>query len=182
MRDINFFEPYVMKNRGKENKQKIFYGITALSIAAVVSFPVFNLFYVQNMKRDIQHMQTTLEAPEAKEKLQRVEDKQAKLEEIKKVLPIIQNNEKELQKIEILDEQFIQTIMDSIPKDLQFDSLNISDSNVNIAGKARDKSAVAELQYNLRATNKFSDIHVANISFKENEYDFSLQFAVRDVN
>ncbi len=182
MRDLNFFEPYVLQHQGKEKKQKFFVGIAALSIVAIAAFPIFNLVYGQGMKKDIQDMKVVLDSAEAKEKLQRVEAKQAKLEEIKKILPMVQNGDKEIEKINVLDEQMLQSVVDAIPRDLQFSSFTISDSQASISGKARDKSAIAELEYNLRTTNRYSDIFISNITLNEGIYNFSLQFTVKDVN
>lgn len=182
MRDLNFFEPYVLQHQGREKKQRLFMGAAVIWIVAVIAFPVFNLVYGYQMKRDIQDMKNTLASAEAQERLQRVEAKQAKLDEIKKILPIVQNSDKEIQKIDILDEQIVQTVVDAIPKDLQFSSFNISYTEATILGKARDKSAIAELEYNLRSSKYFTDIFVSHIAFREDIYDFSLQFTVKDVN
>ena len=182
MRDLNFFEPYVLQHQGREKKQRLFMVTAVISVVAVIAFPVFNLVYGYQMKRDIQDMKNTLASAEAKERLQRIEAKQAKLDEIKKILPIVQNSDKEIQKIDILDEQIVQTIVDAIPKDLQFSSFMLSDTQATVSGKARDKSAIAELEYNLRISKYFTDIFVSNIAFKEGIYDFALQFTVKDVN
>ncbi|MDF2546488.1 MAG: hypothetical protein K0R93_1386 [Anaerosolibacter sp.] len=182
MKDFNFFEPYIQQHQGKEKRQNLYYGMAVVCVVAVLAFPVFNLVYAHNMKKDIAQMQTILESPETKEKMARVNEKQSKLEEITAVLPMVQKSELALRKIDVLSDELVQLIVDAIPPDLEFISFNISPEQITINGTARDKSAIAEIEYNLRETKAFKDLFIPSVSLNEGLYNFSIQFALKDVN
>ena len=182
MRDFNFFESYLQQHQGKEKRKNLYYGVAVLSVAAVLSFPVFNLVYAHTMKKDIAQMKTVLESPEIKAKMTRIDEKQKRIEEITTLLPIVEKSGLELQKADIVNEKLIKIVVDAIPPDVEFTSFNVNPDQMMIMGNARDKSAIAEIAFNLRETNTFKDIFIPNITLNEGTYNFSIQFALKDVN
>lgn len=182
MQDFNFFEPYVVHHKRKEKRKMTFYSITALLIAAILSFPLFSQVYSHNVKKDVEAMKRILESSEAKDKVERLEEKQAELNEIKNIMSILQDRDTELKKIDIVNEQLIQTIADAVPKDLHLESVTISNGEISLYGKAKEKSSIAELEYRLRKANQFNNIFIPSITSNEELFDFYLQFTVKDVN
>ena len=182
MRDFNFFEHHLKKTKRKEKRHYMIFGTTVLLIIVIVAFPITNFVLSQGLKKDIAHMKSVIEAPENQEKIKRVDEKKILVEEFNKQLPLLENSHVAIQQTKYIDDYLIQDINDAIPRNMSFQSLTINAGSINVMGQAKDRSAVAEFEYNLRALDKFDDLFVPSITLREDgNVDFSMGFKVKDV-
>ncbi|QUH26666.1 PilN domain-containing protein [Serpentinicella alkaliphila] len=181
MRDINFFEPYVFKQRGIEKKQKIFYGIAIILTMGLVSIPVVNYIRITNMTNDISSIYEILQSPEATLKLERVREKEARVSTLRNQLQLVSSIEQGISSLDIINDLLINEVFGTVPENLFFQSMNASEDNITIQGNAKDKSSIAEFEYNLRLTEAFEDIFIPSINLDEGIYNFTIQFKVKEV-
>lgn len=182
MRDLNFFEPYVAKQKVTEKKQKTFYGIVLLFLVVVISFPVINYIKVHRMEKEIASIHAVLESPEAIEQMQRVSDKEVKVSTLESQLQLLATIDQGIENLDIINELLYYKIFGTLPEDLFFQSVEVTSTSVSIQGAAKDKASIAEFEYNLRSTEAFEEIFIPAITTNNDLYTFSIQFIVKDVN
>ncbi|SDK52017.1 PilN domain-containing protein [Natronincola ferrireducens] len=182
MRDLNFFEPYVAKQRGIEKKQKVFYSILLLLVLVVISFPAINFIRINNMEKEIASINAILARPEVIEQMQRIEYKESRVDTLENQLQLLANIDQGIENLDIINELLVYGVFGTIPENLFFQSMSITPNSMTIQGSAKDKGSIAEFEYNLRLTQAFDEIFIPSITINEGIYNFAIQFKVKDVN
>ncbi|SES71337.1 Fimbrial assembly protein (PilN) [Natronincola peptidivorans] len=182
MKDINFFEPYVSKQRGTEIKRFVLYLAILVTIIGVFSYPIFNFAKIKIIEKEITAMKANLETPEIVEQIQRVEEKEGAADSTRNELKIIENIDQEIANLDSINEVLLYGIFSTIPENLYFHSMNLSTNMIVINGRSNDKTAIAELEHNLRLTQIFEEIFIPSISLQEEIYSFIIELKVKDVN
>jgi hypothetical protein len=182
MRDYNFFDPYVEKGKKHTGSSSpipypVLIGILVVLLAAV---PVFNFIRGFQMDAQISDLETSvLNDPnypmlsEAMALRLGIEDGKVRLETLKKMDIVLID-------MEWLDEPFLFSLMSTVPKDLEIKNMSVlQDKNIQISGSATNKPAIAELEYNLRNTERFENLLVRSISNAEGVYDFMMTLQLK---
>jgi len=182
MRDFNFFEPYIIQKESDVPKEKlIFYiGILILSIIAVI-YPLLNVFQQQRISKSITTMQTILHSDETYEKIQRIEEKQQKIEMAVAKASALTQIEEQLKKEAFIDDYLMHAITGTIPQDIFFEKLSFSSNTVEMQGYATSKDKIALLEQRLNKIPDFQEIFIPSISREESFYRFTLTFTMKDV-
>jgi hypothetical protein len=183
MRDYNFFEPYV--DRGKKSSTSTsntnYPLLIGLLVVLLVALPVYNLVQSMLMDRQIEALETSvLNDPDypllAEADMMRagIEDGKVRLETLKKMDTVLTS-------MEWLDEPFLFSLMSTVPKDLEIKNMAIQQGQqIQISGSATNKPAIAELEYNLRNTERFTNLLVRSINNTETGfYDFMMTLQVK---
>lgn len=183
MRDYNFFEPYV--DRGKKSSTSTsntnYPLLIGLLIVLLAALPVYNLVQSMLMDRQIETLEASvLNDPDypllAEADMMRagIEDGKVRLETLKKMDTVLTS-------MEWLDEPFLFSLMSTVPKDLEIKNMAIQQGQqIQISGSATNKPAIAELEYNLRNTERFTNLLVRSINNTETGfYDFMMTLQVK---
>ncbi|MDK9712376.1 PilN domain-containing protein [Acidaminobacter sp.] len=182
MRDYNFFEPFVDRNKKNSNANYVNYPlIIALLVVLIAALPVYNLIKSFMLDSEIQVLETeVLENPNYS-LLAVADELRAGIVDGKTRLDILKSIDVALTEQEWLDESFLFSLMSTVPKDLEVKNLSLTiDQAIQISGSATNKPAIAELEYNLRNTGKFENLLVRNIVNTEaGFYDFSMTLSVK---
>lgn len=75
-------------------------------------------------------------------------------------------------------------ISSTVPSEVSFKNLDISDNTITIKGVSTSRSAVAELKHNLSSLPKMQDVYVNsidNLGAVEGEYSFDIKCMLKDV-
>lgn len=182
MRDYNFFEPYVDRSKKSSTTGPVnFPLIIALLVLLVAALPVFNLVRSFMMDSEIEALEAdVLNSPKygllAEADMMRagIADGRARLEVLKKMDTVLTAQE-------WLDEPFLFSLMGTVPRDLEIKNMALNPGKeIQISGSATNKPAIAELEYNLRNTQRFENLLVRSINNTETGfYDFTMTLRVK---
>ena len=82
----------------------------------------------------------------------------------------------------IIDDYLLENITSRMPDDVFFTSISIYTDNIQIIGISKDKCSIAELGKSLGSIEEFKEIFITNISSEEDNYNFTLNINLKDVN
>lgn len=71
-------------------------------------------------------------------------------------------------------DELMTTILEAIPRNVSFNTFNVTEQSVDVTAQSTDYSYIAELQYNLRSLGIFNHVFVKIISNSEDIYTFTI--------
>lgn len=181
MRDFNFFEPYLSKNKKISNKKFLMYISAFILIIFFIIIPIVNLINIKNTEKEVISASNMINTYEDYEEVQQLEEKSQKIKEMKQNFQMLKELEAAMNEKDVINDFLIYTIRDMVPKDLFFKVVTIDSEMVEIQGVAKNKMAIAELKYNLENVKYFQDIFIPTISGDDKSYTFTLTFNIKDV-
>lgn len=182
MRDYNFFEPYVDRNKKSSSTSNVNYPlIIALLVILVAALPVFNLVRSFMMDSEIKTLEADVLNDPNYPLLAEADMLRAGIADGKVRLEVLKNMDVVLSGQEWLDEAFLFSLMSTVPKDLEVKNMALNPGKeIQISGSATNKPAIAELEYNLRNTDRFENLLVRSINNTETGfYDFTMTLRVK---
>lgn len=169
MRDYNFFEVFLEERRAS-NLKKLYYGMfITLIIGIIVSTYTWNYFKIQKIEKDITAKeqilkQRSLDKAEAEKnkKMRELEILQQYYDAIYTINNVIMGND-------TINTELIKTITEQVPGKIYFTTMNVNYNSINIQGISENRTAVAELEDNLKKCGKFENVYVSGISLATEE-------------
>lgn len=180
MQDFNFFEPYLSKGR-QQSATVVHYGLFLLIFAFLLAaWPLFNLGYGIWLQRQTASLEVQVTGSEKYPLLAQADQEKAAVAQMQAELGGLSKTDEALQAGEWLTEPFLFSLLSTVPKDVKLDSLSVQEGQkVALTGTASGKPAIAELAYNIRATDRFEGIYVSTISNKDGTYSFDMSFGLK---
>jgi type IV pilus assembly protein PilN len=177
VRDINFFRPY--KSKDKSENQKYYYQIMALSIASIIvcTFSI-NVCKILVLNKKIENYEAQLNKEEIKEKIKTSEEVNRKLDALTRYEKDLDLTMDSIEKRDIVSNQILDAISSTVPKNVNFKSMNINHEIVNIQAITTNRQAIGEIQHNLKSISCIKDAHIESISGNESvegEYSFNIK-------
>lgn len=182
MRDYNFFEPYVDRNkRGGSSGPMNLPLIIALLVLLVAAVPVYNLVRSFMIDSQIKSLETEVLTHPKYELLAEADMLRVGIADGLSRLEVLKKMDATLTAQEWLDEPFLFSLMGTVPKDLEFKQMALNPGKeIQISGSSTNKPAIAELEYNLRNTQRFENLLVRSINNTETGfYDFTMTLRVK---
>lgn len=177
MRDINFFEPYDTRHNG--DNTRYYYQILTLMLACVIggTFSI-NVARTMILKKEIERYQTELNRESIKEKVEISEKVTKQLNALMKYEQDLDSVLESIQERDVVSNKLLEDISKTVPKNINFKTMNINHDLINIQAVTTNRQAVAELQHNLKSVDYIDDVYVENISGNESvqgEYTFNIK-------
>ncbi len=184
MKDVNFFKPYLGKNKEKINSQKYIYGAMAIiGLLIIISFGV-NTTKIILLNKSITSYNDKLAASEMQIKLKEAEN-------IIKQIDILKQYDTSLTDVAIsvkdrdnVSDTLLKDISSTVPSGVSFKNLDVVENTIVMKGISTDRSAVAELEHNLSKLPIMENVYVNSIdtqSAVEGEYSFDIKCVLKDV-
>ena len=177
MRDINFFESYDTRHNG--DNTRYYYQIMTLILAClIVSTFSINITRTIILKKEIERYQTYLNRESIKEKVEISEKVTKQLNALVKYEQDLDSVLELIQERDIVSNKLLDDISKTVPKNVNFKTMNINHDLINIQAVTTNRQAVAELQHNLKSVDYIDDVYVENISGNESvqgEYTFNIK-------
>jgi type IV pilus assembly protein PilN len=186
MRDFNFFSPYIDQSKQKKDKTILFVvGAGVIAFAIVGSF-LWNSISTVKLNSDIKALNEELNKPDKVEKLRKAEELIKKQEIMNKYFDGVKVIYKSVESRNTVSSSFMQSLTAKMPKGVSFKSMVIDGQTVQVQGTSNTRSAIAELQYNLKSLEAVSEASVSSIAggvdkSTNGEYTFSLKCTLKDV-
>lgn len=177
MKDINFFSSYIDVQKNSK-KNSLFWGVL---IAFILIFTIgfYSWYYLTSkyLSDEIDELDNFINSEETIKNINEINTLQNKyklLNEYYDIVKIIDNN---IYSKDIINEQFLANISRQVPDDTYFTAISITQEEMQIQGISKNRTSVAELEYNLKLLNNIKEVHVSNISGnleENNGYVFSM--------
>lgn len=180
MYDLNFFESLSQKRNQQDASSRTLIQLTVLLVLLLAAWPLFNLGYSYQLKKEIIALEAQVTQNVKYPLLEQVNALSGYITERKGKLTELKKTDSEIKVSEWLNEAFLYTLVSSAPKDLRVNNLAIlPKKTVQIAGSAKNKPAIAELERSLRDSGRFGDMLVQSIANKEGTYDFNMNLMLK---
>ena len=184
MKDINFFKPYLGKNKEKINSQRYVYGaMVIVGLLIIVTFGI-NTTKIFRLNKSITNYTKELSASEIQTQLKEAEN-------INKQIDILKQYDTALTDVAIsvkgrdnVSDTLLKDISSTVPSEVSFKNLEVIENTIAIKGTSTNREAVAELKHNLSKLPIMEDVYVNSIdtqSAVEGEYSFDIKCVLKDV-
>lgn len=184
MSDLNFFKPYLGKKKEKINSKIYIYGSAAIVTILIVGSFMFNMTRMYLLDKSINDYQSKLAATEIQDKLKEAEEVNKETGLLKQYDTSLSGIAISVKKRDNVSDSILKDISSTLPSEVSFKSLDITDKVVSIKGISKNRTAVAELKHNLSGLSIMGDVYVNSIdtqSAKEGEYSFDVKCVLKDV-
>ncbi|GFZ32514.1 hypothetical protein CSC2_30400 [Clostridium zeae] len=185
MNDFNFFAPYQGKQKQVVNKKIYIYTVSAVVLLFIVGTFVWNSINVYMLNRDIDKFQSSINSP-------KVQDKVKKAEEVNKKIDVLNKYDDGLTKINeginsrnTISSSLLNKINSTLPADVYFKSITVDGSSLSIQGVSKTRTAIGEVQHNMKVLDIIADAQIGNISgddSNDGNYTFDLKCTLKDVD
>lgn len=187
MKDLNFFSIYQGKGKYKEKKDFKSYAKTILIIAGIVIFShiMYCIVNIIVSQRQINIYNEKLNSEEVK-------TKKAAADTVNDKIKLLDDYEKSLDNVvmavkanKLVDDQMLINIAKSVPSDISFSEWKGDNYELTMKGSSKTRSAIAELEHNLKELPNFKQVHVDKIKNGEkvgDDYTFEITTILKEVN
>lgn len=180
MLDYNFFSTYIAAQRDQRKKLFIALGAGFIMLGLVAGFLGVTEFAAHMIQKDIDADRAFIQSPETLERQRLVREKRAELELLTRYLSLVQNAAVDIDKNSRISSGLMEQINTTLPSEVEFSSMTLSNTNISISASAPGWVEAAELQHNLEALGIFSDVHIGVINGTDNTYQFDVQCTLKD--
>ena len=184
-KDINFFTPYQEKRKESKSLHTYVYGITAIVMfAIVVSFGV-NCFRIYRLEKDIKYYTNEMNDSKFSLQLKHAENVNDQINILTDYDNRIADISKAVRKRDLVSDTLLNNISSTIPSEINLKSIAINIGNISLQGISTNRTAVAELKYNLSNLEELDSVYVNSINNNgavEGEYSFDIKCILKDVD
>lgn len=180
VRDMNFFSPYQGKRKEQKNKNIYVYSLAGFLSVAIVGTLAWNTTNILLLNSKIKKLNEELEQDHIKEKI-------VKWEDISKKSDVLIKYDDEITKIidalnsrEIVTTNLLDKLSSTLPTEVTFNSINISNTEITIQAVSTSRVAIGEVEHNLKKLDIMQDVYIGAISGDEN-YTFDIKCVLKDV-
>jgi Tfp pilus assembly protein PilN len=171
MTQINFFTPFLSKNRYASPK------VNRLIISLVIILVVGSLIVIQGLifllNVGVNDKESLLNSNA--EILREVQETKSKMAILNNTQQIITGLDGAIEGADFIRYQLIEKINSTVPQNLYFQQLTITRTNWTLTGYANTRIAIAEFQSNLKTQKVADKVDVKNITYENNVYTFSVE-------
>lgn len=178
--DLNFFAPYQGQKKEQHNKNVYAYSVAAfLSVAIVGSF-AWNTGRIILLNNKIKDYNSKLEEQVVKEKLAIWEDISRKTDVLSRYNQGLVDINTALDTRAVVSTELLNMISSCLPSQVTFNSISIDNKQVSIQAVSSSRTAIGELENNLRKLENIQDVYIGGISGTES-YTFDIKCVLKDV-
>lgn len=181
MRDMNFFTP-IQAGKSKVKKGTFLRALTSFILFSSLAIPIVLYFYTQNINEDINEIKAVLNIPSNVAIVSELEEKGKEVVFLTTELKGLRDKDAMLQSKKWFTEELLQVVGDTLPRQVTLTEfiLSMDHHGFVMQGLAIDQDAIAELEYNVRQTNRFKDIFISTIMTDDGLFSFDIEFVVKD--
>lgn len=162
MADINFFKHY--EHLKKDSSDKYTYVTAGLVGALIIVSASINIAKIHLYNKEIEIYNSKLNAEDVQSKIKTAEEVNAKLDILSKYETQIDDVINSINTREVVSIDVIDKISSTVPSDVSFESMNISEETVNIEAISNTRSSIGELENRLKKLDILQDVYVGTIS------------------
>lgn len=184
-RDINFFTPYLGREKQQKNKHIYIYTLVGALAIMILGTLGYNSYKIYSITKAINDLETELNAPEIVSKVKESEIINKDLDILGRYDTGINQITEEINTRDLVSTKLLNSISSTLPTEVSFKNINVTAGNISISASSTNRTAIAEVQHNLKALQEISDVYIGAISSSgedKSEYTFDLKCVLRGVN
>ena len=179
-KDMNFFSQFKGKKKGNNGLNIYVYLVCGIVSAFIVITLVWNLVSVFLTNSEIKDYQAKLDAPEVQEKLQESDKVNQQIDSLTKYDTTITAINNAVQTHDVVTTKLLNQISSTRPSDVYLIKVDISNTNINIQGKSKNRVAIAEFEHYISKLDVVAAAYIGSIA-GEQELTFDLKCVLKDV-
>ena len=175
--DINFFSTYLSKKEQSKNQNRYGYCLGGTTLLIILGAFITQSVQEFRFSSKINELNEALNSPEVQEQI-------AESDRVYEMLEILNQYDQELNVLvdnitsrDLITTQLLNQISSTIPSDVTFSGLSINDTTITMQASSQSRTAIAEVQYNLKQLSFIKDVYIGSIS-AEAPYSFSLSCTI----
>lgn len=176
-RDIDFFSTYQSKNEQKRSQNRYGYLLGGITLLIIVGTFITQFIQSTQLTSKINELNKELNSPVIQEQI-------VESDRVYEILEVLNQYDQELSVLvknitsrDLITTQLLNQISSTIPSDVTFSSLSINDTTIMMQASSQSRTAIAEVQHNLKQLPFIADVYIGSIS-AEAPYSFSLSCTV----
>lgn len=185
MKDINFFTPYQEKRKESKHLHTYIYGIAAIVMLAIVVSFAANHFRIYRLEKDIKYYTNEMNDSKFSLQLKQAENVNNQIDILTDYDNRITDISKAVIKRDLVSDTLLNNISSTIPSEISFKNITINSGNISLQGVSTNRTAVAELKYNLSNLEELDSVYVNSINNSgavDGEYSFDIKCVLKDVD
>lgn len=181
MKDINFFDSYIVKKKVKINKGFIFILSAIAFLLVIIAFIISNQLRIIKLSKDIATSKGLVEDGAVVEKMEEVSMKEDELNFLKENIAQLIAYNKYIEMDNTIHYSILEMLASSVPQDVFLTSISLYPEVINIVGKAKNELLVAELMENIEVFKPFMGLFLSSITKEDQFYSFILDINLKEV-
>lgn len=184
MKDVNFFKPYLGKNKEKINFKIYVYGTIIIFVSIILGTLITNSVRIFMLDSSINDYKNKLESAEIQEKLKEAENVNNKINLLTQYDTSLAGIAVSIKERDNVSDTLLKDISSTLPSNVSFKNLDIVENTISIKGISSDRTSIAELKHNLSDLPLMEDVYVSTIDNKDTsngEYSFDIKCVLKDV-
>ncbi|WP_053957099.1 PilN domain-containing protein [Inediibacterium massiliense] len=180
--DFNFFSPYINTKKTYQKKKTygVFIGIFIISILFMSIYWYHHT--IEELKKQAHTMENIIQSKKTHAQLQKIQEKQEKINIMEKYYKTLIQLDDQIDDLSFIHKNFFITLSNTIPEEISLNVMNLSLEELQIQGISKNRTAIAELEHNLKNLDTFENVHIPNITAdEENGYTFTILCKLKDV-
>lgn len=176
MREINFFNEY--KGREKEQSNTLVYVLLVAIVVFIGYTYLRSTLEIKGIENNIAELEGKLNDPKMKEQVALSDDVNQKLTILSQVETSLEELDTAVKSRDVISAQLLNQISSTLPSEISFKNIVISNGNITISAVSTSRKAIAEIQHNLKELSFIRDVYINTISELgglEGQYSFDLQ-------
>ena len=183
IRDIDFFAPYKGQVKEKKNQNIYTYSIIITLSVIILGTLAYNTFNVYKIEKQINDLKTELSSPGIQASIREAEVVNKTIEILGRYNTAITSVTSEVGTRDLVSTELLNSISSTLPTAVSFNNINITPGNVSISAISKTRTAIAEVQHNLKELPQIESVYIGSISDEEEgEYAFELKCVLKGVN
>lgn len=174
MREINFFSPYIEKENKSRRVRKRIIMAAVLVLFVSVGISGFLFAELRMLQEEVISTEAYLESPEVQIKLKEMENMKNRMEAGSIYLSELEDLQARIQAVDLINVKLMDTIASTLPSGTVLTDMALNVDTVELSGYAPSNTNIAEVEYNLKKTGRFSHVHVSQIKNEDGLRQFTL--------
>ena len=175
-RDINFFSGYESVANEKKNQNRYTYSIAIIFIVLVFSTLTYNLITLRVLNKEINKMDKALNDESILNKVKEAEEVNEKASILEKYDLGVSEISSAIDSRHVITKDILDKITSTMPSDITFNNISITSDSITISAVSKTRTAIAEVQHNLKELDIIGDVFIGSISGDgtTDQYSFDL--------
>lgn len=180
-KDFNFFSPYIeVRKTSKANRIHVLL-YASLIFAVLAGSIVWNLYNINNLKKDISQKEEYLNSPAVNKHLKEYEELKAQIDELDKYYSTVSRLDNAISRRDLIGTDILDSISSAMPSEIFLQSIESSKASVSLVCTASDKMSIAEFERNLKQVYSFDAVHVLSVNKTDSYFISSIIINIKGV-
>lgn len=184
-RDYNFFSNSL--GARSSSRTKLILSMIGMTVIALLVFGahLFLNAVAEGIQMEIDAKDRYLNSEDTRDQIRALNEKRQEADSLQRYYDSMEGILAELRVLSTIGTGYLETITAALPQAVYFESVSMTNNQLQIQGTAPSRPLIAEFLYNMETLGIFEDVHISNIGIAgedaAQEYNFVLSCRVKEV-